>query len=139
MRARATARAGSFTAPRAPRFLAAILAAADKNKDGVIRPDELSALNYNNQYSGDFLKGDAGNDVIANSNGLDILMGGTGNDVVFGDSDRGSGFGSAGSRSLFTAAGTSRLPSAAAARGVRAGKQQRRPSRSGEEGSKCWA
>jgi hypothetical protein len=32
---------------------------------------------------GDFLKGDEGDDVIANSNGIDILMGGTGNDVVF--------------------------------------------------------
>src|SRR5690606_40494979 len=33
--------------------------------------------------SGDFLKGEGGNDVIANSNGLDILMGGTGKDVFF--------------------------------------------------------
>ncbi|WP_369062107.1 TonB-dependent receptor [Caulobacter sp. 73W] len=38
----------------------AILAAADKNRDGVIRPDELSALRYNNKY-GDFLSEVDGN------------------------------------------------------------------------------
>ncbi|MDP3749382.1 MAG: TonB-dependent receptor [Phenylobacterium sp.] len=37
----------------------AILAAADKNGDGVIRANELPSLNYNNQY-GDFLPGIAG-------------------------------------------------------------------------------
>lgn len=44
-----------------PAVNAAMLAAADKNGDGVIRPDELPALNYNNQYSGNFLPGIAGN------------------------------------------------------------------------------
>lgn len=52
---------GATNPQTTPAVNAAILAAADKNKDGVIRPDELSALNYNNQYSGDFLKGVSGN------------------------------------------------------------------------------
>ncbi len=38
-----------------PAVNAAILAAADKNGDGVIRPNELPSLSYRNQYSGDFL------------------------------------------------------------------------------------
>lgn len=33
--------------------------------------------------TGDFLKGEDGNDVIANSNGIDILMGGRGKDAIF--------------------------------------------------------
>lgn len=44
-----------------PGVNAAIRAAADADGDGVIRPDELSALRYNFAYSNHFLRGVSGN------------------------------------------------------------------------------